>query len=248
MIGSDEKMLKLNHLYLMDCMKGMSQFPDQYFELAIVDPPYGGANNKEWDDKARGRFGGNFDKYKIERTGGAWANKYGKKIKHWDIAPDDSYFAELFRVSQNQIIWGGNYFSLPPARCFVIWRKLTISESFSMAMCEYAWTSFNNNAKLFECAPQDPNRFHPTQKPLALYLWLLKNYAKPSDKILDTHAGSGTCLIAAYEKGLDYIGFEIDPNYHTQASKRVEEATRQGRILFDVPTQGQNNAQQHVLQ
>jgi site-specific DNA-methyltransferase (adenine-specific) len=229
-------MLELNKLYNMDCMEGMAQFPDDYFELAIVDPPYGGANNEEWDGKARGRFGSSFNNYKIEatRTGGAWAKKYGSKIRHWDIAPPPEYFEELFRVSKNQIIWGGNYFELPATRCFVIWRKLTISEAFSMAMCEYAWTSFNNNAKWIELPPQgtaNEKRFHPTQKPVALYRWLLQNYAQPGDKILDTHAGSASSLVAAYEMGFDFMGFEIDPDYTTKALTRIDEAMKQGRIF-----------------
>ncbi len=113
----------------------------------------------------------------VERTGGkTWAEKYGQNISHWDVAPPKKYFEELARVSKNQIIWGGNYFDLPPTRCFLVWKKTTISENFSMAMAEYAWTSFNENAKVFEHAPQgtatDP-RFHPTQKPVALYEWIL---------------------------------------------------------------------------
>jgi len=180
-----------------------------------------------WEMKPRSRFGGIFDKYEIKatRTGGGYAEKYGKKIEHWDIAPSPEYFKELFRVSQNQIIWGGNYFSLPPTRCFAIWRKLTISESFTMAMCEYAWTSFNDNAKWIELAPQGKageKRFHPTQKPVALYRWLLQQYAKPGDKIIDTHAGSASSLIACIEAGYEYIGFEIDKDYYTAACERIE--------------------------
>lgn len=138
-----------------------------------------------------------------------------KKIITWDVAPKQEYFDELFRVSRNQIIWGGNYFALPPTRCFLIWRKLTISESFSMAMAEYAWTSFNSNAKVFEHVPQDNTgaRFHPTQKPVELYKWILKHYAKQGDLILDTHVGSASSLVACREMGFKYIGFEIDETY-----------------------------------
>lgn len=228
-------MLELNQLYNMDCMEGMKQFPDKYFDLAIVDPPYGGG----WEDKKRSRFGSWFDKYEIKanRVGGGYAKKYGKKIEHWDIAPDESYFKELFRVSKNQIIWGGNYFKLPPTRGFVIWRKLTISESFSMAMCEYAWSSFNANAKYIELPPQGTTkekRFHPTQKPVALYRWLLNNYAKSGDKILDTHAGSASSFVAAYEMSFDYIGFEIDKDYYDSACKRMEAVMAQTRLLIAV--------------
>jgi len=185
----------------------------------------------------------------VSRTGGTWASKYrpdikahrdsdyggqhknyktmygGDDIRHWDIAPTEEYFNELARVSKNQIIWGGNYFDLPPTRCFLIWRKLSISENFTMAMVEYAWTSFNDNAKCFEHTPQgtkDDERFHPTQKPVALYEWIYKRYAKKGDKILDTHMGSGSSRIAAYHMGLDYVGCEIDKVYFDLAEKRFE--------------------------
>ena len=150
-----------------------------------------------------------------------------KKINSWDVAPKQEYFEEMFRVSRNQIIWGGNYFALPPTRCFLIWRKLSISESFSMAMCEYAWTSFNENAKWFEYAPQDTNRFHPTQKPVALYKWILSKYAKPGDKILDTHLGSGSSRIAAYDLGFDFVGYEIDKFYFDKQEERFAKHTAQ---------------------
>lgn len=155
-----------------------------------------------------------------------------KKIIAWDIAPGKEYFDELFRISRNQVIWGGNYFQLPPTRCFLIWRKLTISEKFSMAMAEYAWTSFNSNAKVFEHVPQDNTgqRFHPTQKPVALYKWILSNYAKPGDKILDTHVGSASSLVACYDLGFDYVGFEIDEEYYRLAKKRLAEETAQVRF------------------
>lgn len=164
------------------------------------------------------------------RTGGTWAEKYGKKIIAWDVAPGKEYFEELFRVSRNQIIWGGNYFELPATRCFLVWRKLTISESFSMAMCEYAWTSFTGNAKLFECAPQgssNEQRFHPTQKPVKLYSWQLSLFAQPGMRILDTHAGSASSLVACRERGLDAWGFEIDPVYYEKAKARLDEAQAQ---------------------
>ena len=211
--------------YNMDCMKGMKEFPDKYFDLAIVDPPYGGGNDKEIESRKRSRFGGWFDNYNIKRTGGGYSEKYGKKIEHWDFAPTKEYFQELFRVSKNQIIWGGNYFELPPTRCFIIWKKLTISEKFSMAMAEYAWTSFKENAKIFECAPQgtaQEKRFHPTQKPIKLYEWLLSRYAKQGDKILDTHVGSASSLIACHRAGLEYVGFELDEDYYKAASERLE--------------------------
>ena len=204
----------------IDCMEYMATLPDKAFELAIVDPPYGGGN------KEHGGFN-------VSRTGGTWNEKYYKKGERhtktceWDVAPTKEYFDELFRVSQNQIIWGGNYFQLPPTRCFVVWRKLTISEEFSMAMCEYAWTSFDKNAKWFECAPQDTARFHPTQKPVKLYEWLLRNYAKPGQRILDTHLGSGSSAIAAHYFGCDFVGCEIDTDYFNAAKERFDRETRQ---------------------
>ena len=161
-------------------------------------------------------------------------DKVRKKIIAWDVAPGDDYFKELFRVSRNQIIWGGNYFSLPPTRCFIVWRKLTISEKFTMAMAEFAWASFNENAKVFECAPQgtaNETRFHPTQKPVKLYQWLLKHYAKEGDKILDTHVGSASSLIACHRAGLDYWGFEIDPVYYKAAKERLDRETAQMNIM-----------------
>lgn len=219
--------------YNMDCMEGMKQFPDKYFDLAIVDPPYGGGS-PEYDAQKQ-RYGGHFQRYakenvKVERTGRQWAEKYGKKIASWDVAPSNEYFEELFRVSKNQIIWGGNYFELPPTRCFVIWKKLTITENFSMAMAEYGWTSFNDNSKIFECAPQGTKnevRFHPTQKPIALYEWLLKRYAKPGDIILDTHVGSASSLIACHRTHHKFVGFELDGDYFKKANERLKQEQAQ---------------------
>ncbi len=157
-----------------------------------------------------------------------------KKIIEWDVAPGQEYFEELFRVSRNQIIWGGNYFSLPPTRCFLVWRKLTISEKFSMAMAEYAWTSFNSNAKVFEFAPQGKpgDRFHPTQKPIELYDWIFANFASEGDKILDTHLGSGSSRIAAWKAGLDFTGYEIDETYFTLEEQRFEKHTNQYNLFI----------------
>lgn len=159
-----------------------------------------------------------------------------KKIVSWDIAPEREYFEQLFRVSRNQIIWGGNYFELPPTRCFIVWKKLTISENFSMAMAEYAWTSFDSNAKVFECSPQgkanDP-RFHPTAKPIALYEWVLSRYAEEGDTILDTHVGSASSLIACHRTNHKYIGFEIDKTYYEKAKERLDREKAQVTI-FDL--------------
>lgn len=236
--------------YNMDCMQGMKEFPDNYFDLAIVDPPYGDGGGT-WTNGTR--FGQRFDRYKnppmqqprpmgdTAAVGGGWSIENGrnmgdeirKKIVAWDVAPGKEYFDELFRVSRSQIIWGGNYFPLPATRCFIIWRKTNVPEKFSMAMAEYAWTSFNANAKVFDySAVGQDGRFHPTQKPVALYKWLLQNYAKPGDKILDTHVGSASSLIACYDMGFDYVGFEIDEEYYNKANKRLEEEMLQTRWRF----------------
>lgn len=231
-------------LYNMDCMEGMARFADGFFDLAIVDPPYGGGGKRDasavkpmlsgggadWDDRPRGRFGGWFDRYHINDAdrrdvGGKVppSTDGGADIRHWDFAPPREYFDELARVSKNQIIWGGNYFDLPPTRCFIVWDKL-LGEKFSMAMCEFAWTSFNQNAKLFRCPPMgtaaEP-RIHPTQKPVKLYTWLLRMFAKPGMRILDTHAGSASSLVACHRAGLEAWGFEIDPVYYRMASERL---------------------------
>lgn len=232
----------MNVAYNRDCLEAMRKYPDNAFDLAVVDPPYGGGAKEDvsevFNGAISGRFGGRFEKYiKAERTGGTWASKYKTdttSIKNWDIAPPLEYFDELFRISKNQIIWGGNYFQLPPTRCFLIWRKLTISESFTMAMAEYAWTSFNSNAKVFEYAPQDSTRFHPTQKPVALYAWIYKLYAEKGMKILDTHLGSGSSRIAAYDAGLDFVGYEIDKTYFDKQEERFEKhASQQNLFLMD---------------
>ena len=209
-----------------DCMTYMATLPDKAFDLAIVDPPYGGGCNAA--------IGGHFSKYENIVGGGSNAEKYENKVEHWDIAPDQSYFNELARVSKNQIIWGGNYFDLPPTRCFVVWRKLTISEKFTMAMCEYGWTSFNENAKWIAIAPQEAGRFHPTQKPIKLYEWLLTNYAKQGDRILDTHLGSGSSAIAAHNLGFGFVGTELDKDYYDAAVKRFNAHIAQARMFGDV--------------
>ena len=157
------------------------------------------------------------------QDGGNMGSEVLKKIISWDVAPKQEYFEELFRISRNQVIWGGNYFSLPPTRCFLIWRKTNVPENFSMAMCEYAWTSFNANAKMFSfSAVGQPNRFHPTQKPIELYEWILRNYAQPGDKILDTHVGSGSSRIACEKLGFDFVGYEIDEYYFNEEEKRYK--------------------------
>ena len=230
-------------VYNIDCLEYMRTLPDKAFQLAIADPPYGGAGNDVSGANEIRNCRGRFSKYKeidCARTGGTWAAKYGKNIKEWDLAPSQEFFDELRRVSENVIIWGANYFQMPPTRCFVVWKKLTISESFTMAMAEYAWTSFNENAKVVELPPQgkstDP-RFHPTQKPVELYAWLLKHYAKEGDRIFDPMMGSQSSRIAAYHLGFDYVGCELDKEYFDKGCERFnreckgEITTKDGRKM-----------------
>lgn len=151
----------------------------------------------------------------------------------WDVAPPEEYFKELFRVSRNQIIFGGNYFALPPSRGFIVWRKTNIpAKGFTMAPVEYAWTSFCENARLYERNSQGgaEGRFHPTQKPVALYADILADFAKPGDKILDTHVGSASSLCACHDLGFDAWGYEIDPDYYAQSKARLEEHMAQMRL------------------
>ena len=192
----------------MDCMDLMAQYPDKYYNLCIVDPPYG------IDINSSGRCG-----------------HYGGKGKMWDSeTPNESYFLELFRISKNQIIWGGNYFNLPPCKCFIIWDKQQ-PEGVSFASCEFAWTSFDSVAKTFYKSPINADgkngRIHPTQKPVALYKWLLSNYAKPGDKILDTHGGSMSIAIACHQMGFDLTLSELDKDYYEAGIKRVKAETAQ---------------------
>lgn len=210
--------------YNLDCMAYMRALPDKAFDLAVVDPPYGGGGGKA--SQARSDSAGSSTATgPVSRTGGKWAAKYGKKIIAWDNAPGRDYFDELFRVSKQQIIWGGNYFPLPPCRCFLIWEKTNIPEKFTMAQCEYAWTSFKDNAKIFKFSSlrtKGETHFHPTEKPVALYTWIFQNYAKPGYKILDTHLGSGSSRIAAYEQDLDFVGLELDKGYFEAEEERFQ--------------------------
>lgn len=221
----------------MDCNEFLNNCPDKYFDLVLTDPPYGGGGKDEAFSDGGNRFGGRFEKYdqmvaediKATRTGRTWNHKYDdiQKITDWDYAPPQETFNEMFRVSKNQIIWGGNYFDLPPTRCFNVWKKLTISEGFSMAMCEYAWTSFNQNAKLWEFAPQDSDRFHKTQKPLGLIMKQVELYSKPGDIILDCFSGSGTTAVACHKLGRRFICVELNPYYCRKSQERLEQEQRQ---------------------
>lgn len=195
-------------------MEGMSHFPDKYFELAIVDPPYGLG-------KKLTRGGGNHLKF-----------KNFKEIEKWDVVPEEIYFQELKRISVNQIIWGGNYFKLGTTRGFIIWDKLQSVPNFSA--CEYAWTSFDRPSTMFsyrQAGCFGEKKIHPTQKPVDLYKWLLNNYAQPGHKILDTHGGSFSSVIACLEMGFDYIAFEIDEEYYQNGLKRIDTYLRQPKIF-----------------
>ncbi|MBO7682573.1 MAG: site-specific DNA-methyltransferase [Clostridia bacterium] len=197
--------------YNCDCLEAMREMPDKAFDLAVVDPPYG-----------IGMDGGN--------VGYKGFNVFTKK--DWDkTIPEKEYFEQLFRVSKNQIIWGGNYYGLQPSRCWLIWDKGEGFYNRTYAEAELAWTSFDKNVKIFK---RDPlangdyhGKIHPTQKPVALYAWILRLYAKPGYKILDTHLGSGSSRIAAYDAGLDFVGYEIDKEYFGKQEERFQKHTAQ---------------------
>ena len=194
-----------------DCLPYMRTLPDKFFELVVVDPPYGIG----FGDYERGSSG-----LKVKER----YTKNGKK--NWDNKiPTEAYFSELFRVSNNQIICGGNYFPLPPTQGFIFWYKKNPVSNFADG--EYFWTSFQTPAKCFEYTyygniNSDENRIVPTQKPIILYSWLLKNYAKPGDKIFDSHMGSQSSRIAAYKLGFDYWGCELDEDYFRDGCARFD--------------------------
>ena len=201
-----------------DNIQLMARYKDNYFDLAIVDPPYGIKANKE-----------------KEHNG--WKD-YG--IKEWDNEiPKDEYFKELFRVSKNQIVWGGNYMTkyLPPKMCWLLWDKG--QRDFSLADGELAWTSFDKALRIFTMprgtalydAKKNGGKIHPTQKPVKLYEWLLMNYAKEEDKILDTHLGSGSIAIACHNLGFDLTACELDKEYYNAAIKRIEQHKAQIRMF-----------------
>jgi site-specific DNA-methyltransferase (adenine-specific) len=198
-----------------DNMALMARYPDNYFDLAIVDPPYG--LGKRTTDGGTKRNTQTKFMQDIRRT-------------NWDDnVPTDDYWKELFRVSKNQIVWGGNYFGLPAHRCFIVWDKMTYVPT--MSQVEQAWTSFDSPARLKKINSNNPKRFHPTQKPVALYKWLLMNYAKPNDKILDTHLGSGSIAIACHDLGFDLTACELDTDYFNGALKRLENHKLQLKIF-----------------
>ena len=201
-------------------MRLMSRYEDNYFDLAIVDPPYG-------IDIANMNMGAGKGKKHTKIENRKW------KSKDWDKeTPKQEYFNELKRVSKNQIIWGGNYFQLGVCYGFCVWNKES-PEGMSFSDCEFAWTSFKKVAKLFTYSTYKgkKHKIHPTQKPVALYEWLLMNYAKVDDKILDTHLGSGSIAIACHNLGYDLTACEIDKEYYKAAIKRIEQHKAQKRIF-----------------
>jgi len=211
-----------NIVFNEDCMIGMKHYPDGYFDLAIVDPPYGINIGTEI----------NRDNFK-EGTSKNSMTKFENQMKDkaWDAAiPNEKYWKELFRVSKNQIIWGGNYFLeyLGATRCLIVWDKMTYIPT--MAQIEIAWTSFKKHSKLIKINSNQLDRIHPTQKPKQLYRWILQNYAQPNDKILDTHVGSGSSRIACMQDGFDFTGFEIDKDYFDAQEKRFANYKAQLRL------------------
>jgi site-specific DNA-methyltransferase (adenine-specific) len=201
-------------IYNEDNMELMSRFPDKYFDLAIVDPPYGIG-----EDGGRCRTRGSLKTNGIKK---GWDNE----------RPGIMYFKELMRVSKNQIVWGGNYFSdlLPASRCWLYWQK-DMGGDFSDG--ELAWTSFDKVLKQFRKRSETFERIHPTQKPVALYKWLLKNYAKEGDKILDTHLGSGSIAIACHDYGFDLTACELDKDYYEAAMKRIGNHQKQKSLFAE---------------
>ena len=203
----------------IDCMEYMKQCHDKQFDLAIVDPPYGIEEMTGTNPAAgRGKL-----KHRV-------FNREEKKFTQWDKSPSKEYFDELFRVSKNQIIFGGNYFDLPPTRGFIVWDKCQPFQSFSA--CEFAWTSFTVPAKIFRFDNRTSGKIHPTQKPVELYKWILATFAKSGDSILDTHLGSGSSRIAAYDMGFNFTGTEIDTEYFNAQEVRFNEY-RQQLSLFE---------------
>ena len=234
----------VSETYLMDCILGMKEYPDKYFDLAVVDPPYGinVITGRSFGDPLRkdGSIRHGIDK----RNGATIIRKPSKyKNKNWDKEPPSmEYFTELFRVSKSQVIWGANHFiSRMPydSSCWIIWDKVNGSNDF--ADCEMAWTSFKKATRMFsfmwngmlQGSSQNGKvmegnitkrelRIHPTQKPVKLYDWIFKNYSEPNFKILDTHLGSGSSRIAAHKAGLHFVGFEIDEEYFYSQEMRFK--------------------------
>jgi site-specific DNA-methyltransferase (adenine-specific) len=201
-------------------MELMGRYPDGWFDLAIVDPPYGiGAANM------------NMGIGKSKKASKAKNRKWKNKL--WDSdCPNQDYFDELFRVSKHQIIWGGNYFDLFSCKHFIIWDK-EMPQGLSFSDCEFAWTSFEGANKIFRYSAylDKQGKIHPTQKPIALYNWLLDRYAKPDFKILDTHLGSGSHAIACHYFGCELVASELDTEYYEASHKRFKTITSQSKLF-----------------
>jgi site-specific DNA-methyltransferase (adenine-specific) len=193
-----------------DNMQLMARYSDNYFDLAIVDPPYGISVNKMHMGSRK----------TIKPTDKDWD----------DSIPDDTYFEELFRVSKNQIIWGGNYFKLPPSQYFAIWDKGESMYGRDFAECEFAWVK-KGGTRIYKKYPNQLDRIHPTQKPVSLYKWLLDKYAKQGDKILDTHLGSGSIAIACHDYGFELTACELDAEYYEKAVQRIKNHTNQQKLF-----------------
>ena len=207
-------------LHNTDCLPYMRQCSDKQFDLAIVDPPYSELCNMHGGSSSDEEHG----------WGKLWATN---KHHEWNKKPDPEYFKELIRVSKNQIIWGGNYFieNLKDTSCMIIWDKG--QRNFSLADAEIAWSSFNKPVRIFEYSRAQNNktdRIHVCQKPVELYKWLLHNYAKPNDKIIDTHLGSGSIALACEEYGYDLTACEIDKEYFDGAVQRLKDFRTQPRL------------------
>jgi site-specific DNA-methyltransferase (adenine-specific) len=214
-------------LRLADCMDVMREFPDGHFDLAIVDPPYGIGIDKD--------FGKSAGEIKGGKTGFCKAARTKFHFSDWDkSSPHADYFIEIARVSNNQIVWGANHFgNMPPSPCWIVWDKHT---NGFFADCELAWASFGTAVRRFSFTwngllqgdmKNKEKRIHPTQKPVALYKWLLANYAKPGQRIIDTHLGSGSHAIACHYFGVHLTACEIDPDYFSASIERIERETRQ---------------------
>lgn len=208
-----------SEVYLEDCVTALKRFNDNHFDLAIVDPPYG--------------LGMGTVSIPSEKNTNSQQKFYKDlKSKRWDDnTPNKEYFDELKRVSKNQIIWGGNYMAehLGNTKCIIIWDKMTYIPT--MSQFEFAFCSFNKHPKMVKVNSTDIDRMHPTQKPIKLYDWLLHNYAKEGDLILDTHLGSGSSRIAAYKGGFNFVGFEIDKEYYEKQEKRFNDFKSQLRLF-----------------
>ena len=204
------------NLHLGCSLQAMREMEDNQYDLAIVDPPYG----IERLSKITFQGSGKLKNRTLNRD---------TKIQRWDTAPSAEYFEQLFRVSKEQIIWGGNYFNLPPTRCVIAWDKVQPWENFSA--WEMGWTSFNKPAPLFKFDNRTGGKIHPTQKPIELYKWLLHKFAKEGDKILDTHLGSGSIACACYDLGFDLDAWELDPEYFEKTIERYNEHSKQTKLF-----------------